>query len=323
MIFEKGWFLHKMNKHAPKGYKFMAVGNEGRIAMYSKEIMGQQTPRGPFVSCFSFDLLDTVYGGLMTKRYDKINQANAPIEYLMAYQTVKLPTFAQSQEIADQQAAQYEIYRTIVHQHIHILQKPAPILIRKNAIFVQGLQDINKPLPGFLADRLQKYVNKSVWYAIEKVLASMPICDMKYYQQQYHNKTQELGIEYGKKLKIVDVDRIAFEKRYDDLVIKIENLTYDVLPRQEKSLARAMEKEQTPEKLNTLQKQVDATKVKIAKMVAERDSLAPQDIEQPAREMLPGLFFDKKQPVIPKIASSEVGQLLQLMLTQEVNKKTK
>ena len=320
MIFEKGWFLHKMNKFAPRGYKFVAVGNDGRIAMHAKEFMGDQDPRGPFVSCFSFDLMDMIYGGLMTRRYDKINQASTPGDYITSYVQAKLPTFAPDQETADKQNAQYEIYRAIVQRYVNTIQRPYVAQIRKNAILIQGLQDINKPLPEFLASRLQEYVNKSVWYAIEKVFMSMPICDMKYYQQQYRQKSKELGIEYGKKLKIVDVDKIAVKKRYDDLVIKIENLTYDVLPRQERSLARAVEKEQGPEKLSSLQKQIDATKVKIAQMCTERDSLTPRGVQQPARQMLPDMFFDKGKPIVPNMANSGIGQLIQLMWTNEKQK---
>lgn len=110
VIFEKGWFLHKMNKHAPRGYKFVAIGDDGRIAMYAPEFMGNRSPMGPFLSCFSFDLLDHVYGGLMTRRSSHMSQGALPIDYIYSYELTR------PQNVSPD--AKYEIYRSVAAQHM-------------------------------------------------------------------------------------------------------------------------------------------------------------------------------------------------------------
>lgn len=319
MIFEKGWFLHKMNKYAPRGYTFVADGDDGRIAMRSHEIMGKQMPSGPFVSSFSFDLLDTLYGGLMTRRSGKICQAATAGEYIMSYDITRaIP--AEDNEEAN---AKYEIYRSIVYQHAHICHRPHPILMQKNAILLQGMQDANVSLPGFLANRMQKYVNNCTWYAIDRVLSSMPICDLKYYQEQYRQTMASLGIEYGKTSGIQDVDKIAFKKRNEQLTIMIEDLTYDVLPKQERSLQRTISKESAQDKIQALQKQVTTTKNKIAQMSAERASLEPAHEYMPARDLLANEFYKNGRPVVPQMSKNALIQMLQLAMMRKTNAKQK
>ena len=82
MVFESGWFLRQMNKFAPHGFEFKTVDNTKRIALYSREIMGNQTPRGPFISEFSFDLLDCLFSGMLTKSATIINPAERASAYL-------------------------------------------------------------------------------------------------------------------------------------------------------------------------------------------------------------------------------------------------
>ena len=315
MIFEKGWFLHKMNKHAPRGYKFVAIGDEGRIAMYAPEFMGNRSPMGPFLSCFSFDLLDNVYGGLMTRRSSHMSQGALPIDYIYSYELTR------PQNVSPD--AKYEIYRSVAAQHMRTYCRPHPIMIRKNAILVQGMLDKNAYLPDFLHSRVKDYVNKCVWYAIERVFSSMMICDMKYYQSEYRKKMDELGIEYGRKFGILDIEKKTFEKRYAELTARIEELQYDILPRQEKSLERAISREATPEKQQNLQKQLDASKTKLSEFTREKQSLEPTMYDSPAQHMLPGVFFDHGTPVIPKLPRNKVMQMLQLLCMRETKLKNK
>lgn len=315
MIFERGWFLHKMNKFAPRGYKFVANGPDGRIAMYSSEFMGDKNPSGPFVSCFSFDMLDNVYGGLLTRRSSHISQGAPLSEYLFSYNLGK-PLNIQSEE-------KYEIYRSTVSQHVHTYCRPHPFLIRKNAIFIRALQDSNAYLPDNLNMRLNNYVNKCTWYAIEKLFSSMLICDMKYYQEQYRTKMQELGIVRGERFGALDVEKFSREKRYENLTVKIEELKYDILPRQEKSLARAVQRESAPEKQQQLQSNIAKTQSILVKLTAEQQALGPKTPSSPAKQILSGTFYAGGTSVIPKISSNKFIQMLQLLMMRETKIKNK
>ena len=315
MIFERGWFLHKMNKFAPHGYKFVANGPDGRIAMYSSEFMSNKNPSGPFVSCFSFDMLDHVYGGLLTRRSSNICQGAALSEYLFSYNLAK-PRNIQSEE-------KYEIYLSTVSKHVHTYCRARPFLIRKNAILIQGLQDSNAYLPDHLNTRLNNYVNKCAWYAIEKVFSSMLICDMKYYQEQYRNKMQELGIERGERFGALDVEKFSRDKRYENLTVKIEELKYDILPRQEKSLARAIQRESAPEKQQQLQLQIEKTQSTLAELTAEQRALEPNAPASPAKQILSGVFYADGASVIPKISPNKTLQMLQLLMMRETKNKNK
>ena len=64
-IFDARFILARMNQYAPRGYKFVTVGNDNRIALKSEQIMGNQSPRGAFVSDISFDLIFGLYGELL------------------------------------------------------------------------------------------------------------------------------------------------------------------------------------------------------------------------------------------------------------------
>ncbi len=315
MIFEKGWFLHKMNKFAPRGYKFVADGPDGRIAMRSSEFMGNNSPSGPFVSCFSFDMLDNVYGGLMTRRSSHISQGQAPSEYMFSYNLAR-PLNVPSEE-------KYEIYRSTISRYLHTYYRPHPFLVRKNAILIQGLQDSNAYLPEYLNTRLNNYVNKCTWYAIERVFSSMPICDMKYYQEQYRNRMQELGIEHGKRFGALDVEKFSRDKRYENLTVKIEELKYDILPRQERSLARAIQRDSTPEKQQQLQSQIEKTQSMLSDLTAEQRGLEPSMPDSPAKQILAGVFYADGASVIPKISSNKTMQMLQLLMMRETKNKKK
>ncbi len=317
MIFEKGWFLHKMNKYAPRGYKFVAEGDDGRIAMRSRKIMGTQMPRGPFISSFSFDMLDTLYGGLLTRRSGKICQAATAGEYTLAFDIAR----AKPRTDDEAENAKHDIYSTIVHKYAHVWRCPYPIMIHKNAILVQAMQDAKATLPNYLTERVQKYVNNCTWYAIERVLSSMPICDLKYYQEQYRNTMAALGVEYGQTFGALDIDKIASKKRSEQLTIAIEELTYDILPKQERALQRATNKETAPEKLQTLQKQLATTKNKITQMSEEKRALEPAPVHMPARQLLANDFYKNNQPVVPTMAKHPFAQMLQLALMRQTKQK--
>ena len=309
MIFEQGWFLHKMNKYAPRGYKFIVSGPDNRITMYAPEFMGEKSPSGPFVSNFSFDMLDSVYGGLLTRRSSHLHQGAMPADYLYNYDLGR-PKNVPADE-------KYNIYRSVIEQYVHTSYRPRSPLIRKNAILIQGLQDANANLPKYLSKRLHNYVNKCTWYAIEKVLSSMPICDMRYYQEQYRNKMREMGIRYGEKFGAMNIEQISFDKRYANLTVKIEELKYDILPRHEKSLARAISRSIPPEKQQQIQGQLDKTRATLADLVAEQRRMEPKAPSSLAQHILSDVFFENGRAVIPKISSNKTRQMLQLLCMRE------
>lgn len=315
MIFEKGWFLHKMNKFAPRGYKFISIGDDGRIAMYASDFMGDKVPTGPFLSNLSFDLLDSVYGGLMTRRSSHLHQGALPADYIYSYELAR-PKDVPADE-------KYEIYCSIAIRYMHAYVRPRPILIRKNAILIQGLQDSNACLPEHLNSRLHEYVNKCTWYAIERVFSSMPICDMKYYQEQYRNKMQELGIKYGERFGALDIEKLSRNNRYENLTIKIEELKYDILPRQEKSLARAIQRDIAPEKQQQLQSQIEKTQSMLSELTAEQRGLEPKLSVSRAKQIMSGVFYADGVSVIPKISSNKAIQMLQLLMMRETKIKNK
>ncbi len=328
MIFERGWFIRKMNKYAPRGYTFVILDDEGRIAMHATDITGDQEPRGPFVSNISFDMLDSLYGGLMTRRNRKIHQACTVADYMFAYDIARPQMFAPDAKTATEQESKYEIYRSIARDHAHRSGKPLGLFMRKNALLIQGLQDSNVPLPAMLATRLNQYVNKCTWYAIEKVMSSMPICDMKYYQDLYRQKMSFLGIEYGqtfgKKFGLIDVDKIAFEKRHKDLTVEIERLMYDVLPRQEKALST--KKNKRPDDTSAhekLQTQLENTNNRIAELSQERDSVAPREPRRPARYALSNVFYKSGNATRPEFSKNSIVQFMQMAFLQETKQRKK
>ncbi|MBQ8294729.1 MAG: hypothetical protein IJX89_05080 [Alphaproteobacteria bacterium] len=324
MIFEKGWFLHKMNKYAPRGYKFVAIGNDNRIAMQSNEIMGDQKPQGPFVSNISFELLDMVYGGLLTKRGGHINQGSALGEYMLSFDTARLPIKPTDDKDTEHLNGKYLSYQTIVREHSTQLTHIRPIMIRKNALLIQGLLDAKSSLPQHLAERLNKHVNRCVWQTIEKVFNNILICDIKYYQDEYRKKMQQLGIEYDKKSGVVTNEDKSRAKRYEQLSVKLEKLKYDILPRHQKSLTRAESK--TPENeiaQARAKERIAQTQAEIDTVKTEQGLLAEPTTNQPARDILYDAFHSHGQPVIPQIAKNPIGQFVYLMQLRERKVKAK
>lgn len=324
MIFEKGWFLRKMNKYAPRGYKFVATENDGRIAMQSSQIMGDQMPQGPFISNVSFELLDMVYGGLLTKRGGLINQGTALGEYMLSFDTARLPMKPTDDKDAEFLNSKYQSYQAIAREHNIRLTHMRPIMIHKNALLIQGLMDAKSTLPRYLAERLNKYVNDCVWRTIEKVFNNILICDIKYYQDEYRKKMQELGIEYNKKSGIITNEENSRAKRYEQLSVKLEELEYDILPRHQKSLARAESKtpenetaqERAKERIAQAQAEIDAIKT-------EQETLAEPMINQPARDILYDAFHSHGQPITPQISKNPIGQFVFLMQLRERKTKAK
>lgn len=319
MIFEKGWFLRKMSKYAPKGFKFVACGKDGRIALYSKEIMGKQEPAAPFISCFSFDMLDMLYGGLMVRSYERINQASPAAAYMDMPEITKRPMFAPDQQTWENMEASYNVYRSIVERYKTMYGKPHALFMYNNALVLQGLQESGKIFPKLLSDRQYDYVNKCVWYAICRVFASMPICDLKRYQELYRQKSAEMGIEYGKQSDIVDFYKEIERRRIQDIKREIDCLMYDVLPKQQKALETKIQK--NPENTVQIKRQeqlIKKTNAEIARLNAEKLRIKGSKQASNASQMLRG-----QMSVPENISNNPVGLMFQLMLLRKHQVKSK
>lgn len=244
MVFEKGWFLHKMNKYAPKGYKFVARGTEGSIALYSKQIMGKQDPVGPFISCFSFEMLDMLFGGLLTRRSKHVNYGATLADNLHNYDLVHMPIIVKTQQAADTQYSKYCMYRSIAERYMATYKtKPYMPFLDTSATLIQGLQDASAALPENLSKCMQAYVNKTVWYALQSVFASMPICDMIYYQNLYHKKIQLLQIAQKDNFELYkkeQQEQLLFHKQLKQKIDECAHILNNASPEERMECANAL-----------------------------------------------------------------------------------
>lgn len=323
MVFEKGWFLHKMNKYAPKGYRFVARGKEGRIALYSQKIMGKQDPAGPFVSCFSFEMLDMLFGGLLTRRIGGVNQGSTIADYMHMSDVAQLPIFAKTQQAAESQQAKYRIYSSVVKPYMsEFKSRPRMMLAEKNALLIQGLQDAKAFLPEYLSKRLQLYVNKSVWYAIESVFGSMPICDVNYYQDLYRKKMQLLKIDGNNDYALQQQQQqIKLCKRLER---EIKHCTDVPLRWWQNALLDAQREHADEQTIEHIQYMIDKFTAKIANLQSLLQKNIVSEPYRPACDILYGAFHNGRgDRITPKISNNPVVQMLQMSRMQKHKIKTK
>ncbi len=322
MSFEKGWFLHKMNQHAPAGYRFVAIGKEGRIAMFAPEFMNRDNMSGPFVSNISFDVLNGVFGGLLTKRSDKIHQGLSVLDYRDAFDIVEPDMSSLSKQEADAQRARYASYVSTVHRQRRAFWPPIAPFMYKNAVLVQGLSDSGAEIPEFLRKRLVKYVNDCVWYAVLCVFGSMSIGDMCYYQDEYRKRMQELGIVPGQEFGLFSAMREARTRQIMDIECKIDDLKFDALPRQKQELDSVVaNRPDDTDSHDQAQTRVCETLDQIEQLSRSRDALEPKPKHQPACDILYNEFHDEVgNPIVPKLGDSALAQFVKLamMRTEKV-----
>ena len=317
MSFEKSWLLHKMNMHAPAGYRFIAVGKDGRIAMFAPEFMDRDNVSGPFVSHISFDLLNTLYGNLLTMRSDKIFQGAPIADYVYDFNVAKPDVISSCTE------SRHASYVSVIRTHNNYPYRPLVPFIRKNAILAQGLLDSKAAIPEYLHKRMGKYVNDCVWYAVMRVFESMPICDMRYYQDEYRKKMQELGIVPGQEFGLFPAIRESNARQIMDMECKIDDLKFDVLPRQKQELKNlTSNKPDDTDSHDKAQARICDTYDQIEQLSRSRDALEPKPKHQPARDMLYNEFHDEAgNLIIPKLGNSAPVQFIKLALMREEKSK--
>lgn len=273
MMFESGWFLRQMNKFAPRGFEFKTVGTNKRIALYSRDIMGTQAPNGPFVSEFSFDLLDCLFGGMLTRSATVINPAERASAYMGNFTITRRE---ENPETLTQAAANdqiFNIYKKIVMNKRNLVYPVRPFMFKKNAILIQGMMDSHMTLPAYLAKRVSKYASDATWFAIYSVFASMSIAQMKESMEQYNTKNELLGITPGVVSDGVRLPEFIRKRNYENTDAYIAWLKYDILPD-----CTATASEQVTSELERL------TRI--------RDSYAPIPPKMPARDLMPEFFFE-------------------------------
>ena len=325
MIFEKGWFLRKMNKYAPKGFRFVARGKEGRIALYAVDVMGKQEPAGPFVSCFSFEMLDMLFGGLLTRRSANIDHGSSVADNMHDYDIAQIPIFAKTQQAAEAQYAKYRIYRSIIRPYMDIYKrKPYMAFPETNALLIQGLQDSKAFLPESLSKRMQDYVNKYVWYAIESVFASMSICNMNYYQDLYRKKMQLLKIDPHNDISYDLQQQQQQIKLCKKLEQEIKKCTDVPLQWWKNAMTDAIREKADEQTINHIQYMIDKFTAKIENLKVLLKKNTVQEPYRPARDILYDTFHDKDGGlVIPHLSKNKYMQMLQVACMNKRKIKTK
>lgn len=285
--FAPGFFLSLMNRYAPRGYRFVIVGDERRIALRCPEFMGNQTPSGPFVSEFSFDMLDDVYGGLMTKSAMVLNPAQTPEFYMRDYELARLDKHPITISQATANDRLHDIYLNVIQRKRAVLFALPPLFFRKNAILIQGLMDSCMCVPKYLNNRIARYVSDCTWCAITRAMSCMSISRMRAFQDDYKEKSQELGFTSGKKSRLTKIENAIRAKNYENTDIYISWLRYDVLPMLDSASRSVLE--------NHI---MDLTKI--------RDSYGIIPMDKPACDMMPNFFFAPQQTTVRAIVPNQI-----------------
>ena len=225
-IFDMRFILACMNKFAPQGYKFITVGDDNRIAMYSPTITGNQNPRGAFISDISFDLIFGLYSDLLNGKID------GPDENL--YERIKFFQYERPSGVSATEHTKYK--KTIENIRSYDFGMIAPLatkraptrpFVNKNAILVQGVMDSGNVPPKYLNDRLHKIVNETVWWAFRRAMLGLKLSRLQQLRKTYRNHLATKAVIPGKKFGLVTAPKLvgkispkqkALEQRLDKLI---------------------------------------------------------------------------------------------------------
>lgn len=329
-VFDMRFILASMNKFAPAGWRFVTVGNDNRIAMQSTRIMGNQSPRGAFVSDISFDLIYGVYGDLF---YPKQEHANTNLyEQMKFFQYEKPSNVPQDthdkyiKTIKGLDSWDFGMMWPMAAKHA-----PTRPMLNKNAALVQGVMDSGNVPPAYLNNRMHKIVNETVWWAFRRALLGLTLERLQHLRKVYRTHMTAKAVIPGKKISLTSIPG----PRQRDLESRLDNLIKHVLPQaiaetneQSISLHRQMAQlaELQPTKFDRagqfnfddgikpskklrhqihaeVQRDVDdwcsgfaqkqrvkEIKREICKTIAQING-APMEISQPARGLMPKVFF--------------------------------
>lgn len=225
-IFDMRFIVACMNHFAPKGYKFVTIGNDNHIALQSNEIMGNQSPRGAFVSDISFDLIFGLYGNLLN------GKIAGPDENL--YDRIKYQGYDKSIGVTQAQFDKYvKILKSINTNEIGLLpplsfnSAPMRPFWYKNAVLVQGTMDAGMMPPKYLNERLHNIVNETVWWTFRRVMLNIKLSRLEKLRKTYRAHLSAKAIIPGKKFGLntktsanenISPKQKELEKRLDKLI---------------------------------------------------------------------------------------------------------
>ena len=230
-IFDARFILARMNQYAPRGYQFVTVGNDNRIALKSEQIMGNQSPRGAFVSDISFDLIFGLYGELLN------GKIAGPDDNL--YERMKFFQYEKPYGVPQEKHDKYiQIIKSIHAWDFGMLPpftfKHAPIksFSTKNAILVQGAMDTGQVPPKYLNERMHKIANEVVWWSFRRVMLELKLSRLQQLRKTYRNHLASKAVIPGKKFGLVNHPRLAnqISPKQQKLEQKLDNLINHVLP---------------------------------------------------------------------------------------------
>ena len=277
--FNQRFILMLMNKYAPKGYKFVITGPDRRIAMYSSEIMGTQSPRGAFVSDLSFDLIEGVYGGLF--KHD-LKTFNSDIVYWRMRSHLLDKPYRTTKEKHERYIKTLEKLSNFCAQtaeFVFVKRPPMKPFAKNNAILVQGIMDSGKVAPDYLQKRMHNIVNEVVWWSFNRAMRDLRASKLAKYRNIYKKTMAEYGIIPGAHSgctmwcdKIEARQRIYIHNRLDVL-------RYDLLPSaiEKKDNVRVLE---IKKEIESLEKQLDSDYITHT---------------APARDLLRDTFYVKRE----------------------------
>ena len=322
-VFDMRFIVASMNKFAPHGYKFTTSGNNNCIALQSAHIMGNQAPRGAFVSDISFDLLFGLYGDLLN------GKISGPDENL--YERIKFFTYARPTGVSQAQHDKYmntikniNTYDLGLMPPLSFKSAPGRLFMNKNAILVQGTMDSGQIPPKYLNDRMHKIVNEIVWWAFRRVMLDLKLSKLQKLRKTYRAHLAAKAIIPGKKFGLtantnVDTQKSQKQKELEqrlDVLIR-QSLPQAIYESQEEviSLHRQMAQVVNLQPINNanikpskhmkqqIQREIDdlcsgATQKERIKDIREniyKTIVAingePQQIIQPARQLMPSVFY--------------------------------
>ncbi len=271
--FNQRFVLNVLQRCAPKGYQFVIVGDDRRIAIQSTEIMGNQTPRGAFISDISFDMIEGVYGSLF--KNDK-EAFNSDIIYwrMRSFQPEK--PHRTTKEKHEQYVKTIESIASKSIPCLDMIQKkPFAPTFRKNAIIVQGFMDSGIPAPKYLNDKLHETVNNIVWWSFNRAMHRIKASKLVKYRNTYKKNMGRINAVPGTRSGFTMWrDNIDLHERIN-LRTRMEELQYDILP-QALEAKDAKKTAQTQQEILKLQQILGADYTEIVK---------------PARSLLRNTFY--------------------------------
>ncbi|MBP3316557.1 MAG: hypothetical protein J6L70_03090 [Alphaproteobacteria bacterium] len=277
--FNQRFILNVMNRFAPKGYKFVIIGPERKIALYNAEIMGDQEPRGAFVSDISFDLVEGVYGSLF--KQDGTTTYDESIFWRMRtfladkpYRTTK-EKHAKYIKTIDSLSG----LKMLTTEFLHNKQAPLPLFTKNNAIIVQGIMDDGKPAPEYLQKRMHDIANFIVWWTFRRAMRTVRAAKLLKHRKAYKRKMNQLKVSPGTRSEYTQWrDKIDL-KNTTHMRNRLYSLRYDMLP--------AAVNNKDDEQIQTIKKEIG----RLEKYLGS-DYKTPM---KPARNLLKNTFVVKQK----------------------------